>query len=80
MFYSEEDIQPAVQVATELFGPVGVMLSSGKFVAKNVIIGTREFGKLWYGDVDGSEEYVKELCDIMTKRIGQNVSIVNELF
>jgi hypothetical protein len=80
MFYSEEDIQPAVQVATELFGPVGVMLPSGKFVAKNVIIGTREFGKLWYGDVDGSEEYVKELCDIMTKRIGQNVSIVNELF
>jgi hypothetical protein len=80
MFYTDEDVEPAVQIAVELFGPVGNMLSESRFVTRNVIIGTREFGKLWYGDVEGTQDYVAELCDILSKRINQSVSIVNESF
>ncbi len=80
MFWTEEDVQPAVQVANELFGPVGNMLESGRFVTQNVIIGTREFGKLWYGDVEGTIDYVNELCEILSKRINQQVFIVNDHF
>lgn len=80
MFYSEEDIEPAVQIAKELFGPVGNMLEGTRFVSQNVIIGTPAFGKLWYGDVEGTIDYVKELCEILSKRINQQVFIVNDHF
>ena len=80
MFYTEEDVTPAVQVAVELFGPVGNMLQESRFVTRDVIIGTREFGKLWYGDVEGTVDYVNELCEILSKRINQQVSIVSDQF
>ena len=80
MFYTEEDVTPAVQTATELFGPGGNMLNEGRFVTRNVIIGTREFGKLWYGDVEGTVDYVNELCEILSKRINQQVLVVDENF
>ena len=80
MFYTEEDVTPAVQIATELFGPVGNMLQDSRFMSRNVIIGTREFGKLWYGDVEGTVDYVNELCEILSKRINQQVSIVSDQF
>jgi hypothetical protein len=80
MFYTEEDVTPAVQIAVELFGPVGNMLQESRFVTRDVIIGTREFGKLWYGDVEGTVDYVNELCEILSKRINQQVSIVSDQF
>jgi hypothetical protein len=80
MFWTEEDVSPAVQIAADLFGPVGNMLPEGRFVTKNVIIGANQFGKLWYGDIEGTSDYVSELCDILSKRIGQPVKIVNEFF
>lgn len=80
MFYTEEDVTPAVQIACELFGPVGNMLETGKFVTQNVIIGTKEFGKIWYGDVEGTIDYAKELCDILSKRINQQVMVVDDSF
>jgi hypothetical protein len=53
MFYTEEDIQPAVTLAVKLFGKAGNM-SLEKNTLYNVSIATREYGKLWYGDIDGS--------------------------
>ena len=79
MFYSAEDIQPAVQVATELFGPVGNMMD-GKSITKNVLIGTREFGKIWYGDVEGNLEFTMGLCSVLTQRIGQTAMVVEDTF
>ena len=79
MFYTAEDIQPAVQVATELFGPVGNMIY-GKNVTKNVLIGTREFGKIWYGDVEGDVEFITGLCSVLSQRIGQTAMVVDETF
>lgn len=80
MFYTEEDVTPAVQTACELFGPVGNMLPTSRFVIQNVMIGTKEFGKIWYGDVEGTIDYVKELCEILSKRINQRVMVVDESF
>lgn len=79
MFYTEEDVAPAVQVATELFGPVGNMIY-GKNVTKNVLIGTREFGKIWYGDVEGDVEFITGLCSVLSQRIGQTAMVVDETF
>ena len=79
MFYTAEDIQPAVQVATELFGSVGIMME-GKNVTKNVLIGTREFGKIWYGDVDGDIDFINGLCGVLSQRIGQTAMVVDETF
>ena len=79
MFYTAEDVQPAVQVATELFGPAGTMMEA-KNVTKNVLIGTREFGKIWYGDVDGDVDFINGLCGVLSQRIGQTVMVVDETF
>lgn len=79
MFYTAEDVQPVVQVATELFGPVGNMVD-GKNVTKNVLIGTREFGKIWYGDVDGDIDFVNGLCSVLSQRIGQSAMVVDDTF
>lgn len=49
MFYSEEDVQPAVTQATMIFGQVGRIDPAAEF--KNVSVATKQFGKLWYGDV-----------------------------
>jgi len=79
MFYTIEDIQPVVDVAVELFGKNGTMLD-GKNVSKNVIVGTREFGKLWYGDVDGDMDFINGLCSVLSQRIGQTVMVVDDNF
>lgn len=79
MFYVEEDVTPAVQVATELFGPAGNMLE-GKNVLKNIMIGTSQFGKIWYGDIDGDTDYILRLCSVLTQRIGYQAFVVGENF
>ena len=79
MFYTVEDIQPAVDVAVELFGKNGTMLD-GKHISKNVLVGTREFGKLWYGDVDGDMDFINSLCSVLSQRIGQTAMIVDDNF
>jgi hypothetical protein len=79
MFYVEEDIQPVVDVVTQTLGPQGVMLN-GKTVSKNVVLGSAEFGKLWYGDVDGDMEYIKSICSILSQRTSQKISVVSDTF
>jgi hypothetical protein len=51
MFYVEEDITPAVAVATQVFGKSGRILI-GDSVMYNAAVVTREFGKIWHGDLD----------------------------
>ena len=78
MFWTEEDIQPAVQVAEELFGQAGTM-SEARNTRRNLIIGTHKFGKIWYGDVDASTD-INGLLAILSQRIGQSAQIVQESF
>jgi hypothetical protein len=77
MFYTAEDVQPAVNAAVKLFGRQGNM-ETGKNVFYNVSVFTKEFGKLWYGDIikDGIEEKLK----MLSTSIGMNVSLVDDNF
>ena len=79
MFWQEEDVQPAVDIATQIFGPVGTMMVNEN-VAHNVSIATREFGKLWYGDVQLSELATK--ATELNKKLGKAVYVfdVNNSF
>jgi len=79
MFYTEEDVQPIAQIAVEMFGPNGNMLE-GKNISRNVIIGTKEFGKIWYGDVDGDAQFVTDMCATMSTRANIAVIQVDESF
>lgn len=79
MFYLEEDIEPVVQIAKEVLGPVGNMLE-GKNVMKNILIGTNRFGKIWYGDIEGDSDYILGLCHVLSQRVGQPVTVVYESF
>jgi ABC-type lipopolysaccharide export system ATPase subunit len=79
MFYTEEDVAPVARIAVEMFGPNGNMLD-GKTVVQNVIIGTKEFGKIWYGDVEGGSEFVSDMCTAMSARVGMTVTQVEESF
>jgi hypothetical protein len=79
MFYLEEDIEPVVQIAKEVLGPVGNMLE-GKNVMKNILIGTNRFGKIWYGDIEGDSDYILGLCHVLSQRVGQSVTVVYESF
>lgn len=77
MFYTAEDVQPAVNAAVKMFGPQGRM-ETGKNVFYNVAVFTSQYGKLWYGDIrkDGIEEKLK----MLSATINMNVSLVDDNF
>ena len=79
MFFQEEDIQPVVDAVTQTLGPQGSIIV-GKNVSKNVIVGSPQFGKLWYGDIEGDVEYVQSLCHLLSQRTGHRISIVSDTF
>lgn len=79
MYFTAEDVQPAVDVITSTLGPQGIMME-GKGITKNVLLGSPQFGKLWYGDVDGDMEYIHSLCNILSQRTGQRISVVPDTF
>lgn len=70
MFYTAEDVNPAVTAATNIFGEVGTMNHEDS-VFRNQSIATREFGKLWYGDIEVTTAEAK--CLMLSKAIGQKV-------
>lgn len=78
MFWSEEDVQPAVDMTTEMFGTVGNM-SAEKNVLKNVVIFSKQYGKLWYGDVEDTLDNVQNKCNQISQKFGINVELVNDI-
>lgn len=72
MFWNEEDVQPAVNKAVELFGPVGRM-AYGKNVRHNMSVATKEFGKIWYGDIDMDDATFTERCKALSTEIKQTL-------
>ena len=79
MVFNSEEIQPVVDVVTATLGQQGMMVE-GKNVTKNVLLGSPQFGKLWYGDVDGDMEYINNICNILSQRTGQRITIVSDTF
>ena len=77
MFYTEEDVQPAVDMATELFGKVGNM-SAEKNVLKNIVIFSKQFGKIWYGDIQDQMENIQNKCNQIAQKFSINVDVVTE--
>jgi hypothetical protein len=75
MFYNEDDIHPVVAVANEMFGKSGRMLE-GKNVLRNVTLATREFGKIWYGDID----MLAMNPDVQFKNLSQRISQIVYVF
>lgn len=76
MFYREDDVQPVADIIEQTLGHQGIMMS-GKNVTKNVVLGTPQLGKLWYGDVDGDMEYVNSICDILTQRTANHANSIS---
>jgi hypothetical protein len=79
MFYTEEDVTPAVNQATSIFGRNGVR-RIGKNFEHSVTIATRELGKIWFGDVDRTA--LESNCKMLSERIGQTVYVFyrNDIF
>lgn len=69
MFYTEEDIQPVVDAVTAVFGTVGNM-SNERGVLKNVAVSTPEFGKVWYGDFNGSMDTINRNLSELSSTLG----------
>ena len=78
MFWTEEDVRPAVEAAVRVFGKTGNMMS-GKSVMYNMSVASKEFGKLWYGDVEQSSELVGML-NALSESINQKVYLLDEQF
>jgi hypothetical protein len=74
MFYAEEDVQPAVSMAVTLFGPQGNVLHTATW--KNFCVMTKQFGKIWYGDVNLTPTEVTTKCQQLAQKIGQKVYIL----
>ena len=73
MFYTEEDIQPVVDAVTAVFGAVGNM-SNERGVLKNVTVSTPEFGKVWYGDFNGSMDDGIRMVNALSTTLGYQFS------
>lgn len=78
MFYTEEDVQPVVDMTTELFGAVGNM-SAEKNVLKNIIIFSKQYGKLWYGDIEDQMENIHTKCNQIAQKFSINVEPINDV-
>ena len=77
MFWQAEDIQPAVKVVAEVFGKVGNM-ETGKNVLYNVSIFSRQYGKLWYGDL--INEGISEKLSTLGTKLGMSLSVIDDNF
>jgi hypothetical protein len=76
MFYTQEDVQPAVDAAVRIFGKNGSYVFDGN--VKNVVIATREFGKIWNGDVDVNS--VENKCTQLARQIGNTVYLLEGFY
>lgn len=77
MFWMEEDIRPATEVATKIFGQPNIYVQESPF--KNMVIATGKFGKLWFGDIDlESIEELQNSINILSDTINQRVFVLNQ--
>lgn len=77
MFWTEEDIYPAVEAAEEMFGKQGqyVVSDSKEFVY--IGLETPKFGMIWYGDYAGTFTSVSEMASTLSTKIGQTVKVID---
>jgi hypothetical protein len=78
MFYTEDDVQPVVDMTTDLFGTVGNM-STEKNVFKNLVIFSKQYGKLWYGDIEDQMDSIHTKCNQIAQKFNINVEVLNNV-
>lgn len=62
MFWTKEDLDPINELVVDVFGKQGRMSPKPKF--PDCEIHSTKYGKLWYGDVDTSEELGPKLQEL----------------
>lgn len=72
MFWSEEDIQPVINLAEKLFGSGDTIQYYNRNAIPNISLMTREFGKLWVGDLEINET-TKENMEKLSATINQRI-------
>jgi len=77
MYWTREDIEPAVQLAEKLFGPNNRMEHDNRNALKGISIMTREFGKIWFGDIELNEQ-TRENMEKLSVTINQRVYFTRE--
>lgn len=77
MFWTEEDVKPVVNEVVKLFGPVGYMTTE-KPVLCNVSLATKEFGKLWYGDITDDTPTLTKKMGTLAQSIKQKIYILSD--
>jgi hypothetical protein len=70
MFWTEEDISPVAHAAERVLGVNGNM-SNEPSAAKNVVVCSPKFGKIWYGDVDGGQSEVVRKVALLSKQTNE---------
>jgi hypothetical protein len=75
MYWTGEDIQPSVDLAEKLFGKSG-MHSHNNVTHSNVFLLTREFGKLWQGNVKFDQTF-KDSMEMLSDTINKKVYLTN---
>lgn len=74
MFYTKDDIQPAVNATAELFGSQAQYQPSPFMY---LAIETPKYGTLWYGDTQLDANTVKERCRTLSKTINEPISAID---
>lgn len=77
MFYTEEDIQPAIELVISLFGNSNKYEHDNRNAYKNVSIMTRNFGKLWFGDLELTDS-TKGNMENLSVTLNQKIYLVRD--
>lgn len=72
MFWSAEDIQPAVNAATEIFGKQA-QYEVDPYVF--ISVETPKYGCIWYGDIAGDFGTVREKVLTLTAKLGEQITV-----
>lgn len=79
MFYCEDDIIPAINAAEKIFGKQSqydLERYEDMPVYYNALLVTREFGKLWSGDLKISWDGLQESLNLLSTTINQRVFFI----
>tara|TARA_S200002703_G_scaffold91915_1_gene79449 strand:- start:3254 stop:3559 length:306 start_codon:yes stop_codon:yes gene_type:complete len=77
MFWTDEDIQPAIDLAVKLFGSNNRYEHDNRNAHRNVSIMTKEYGKIWFGDLELNDE-ARENMEKLSVTINQRVYLTKD--
>lgn len=76
MFYTHEDIQPAVELAQRVLGKQNTYLPTANNSLHGISVATREYGKLWHGDLYYGDKLFHQL-ESLSATLNQVVYLIH---